>query len=191
MNEEMKIQVVSIDSITPYPDNPRNNDDAVEPTAESIKQFGWQQPIVVDKNNVVIAGHTRLKAAEKLGLETVPIVVADLSDEQARAYRLADNKTGEMAYWDDKLLDQELSKITDIDMNLVGFNLDDIEPELPQDFFEENPDSESDSDTKNYLEWGSNKVLLSQNDIKILDDQFKKFNDGGENGSFVTFLVDK
>ncbi|WP_240164401.1 ParB N-terminal domain-containing protein [Limosilactobacillus mucosae] len=94
-----QIREVPIDSVKPYENNPRDNDGAVEATANSIKEFGWQQPIVVDKDMVVIAGHTRLKAAKQLGLKHVPIVVADLSEEQAKAYRLADNKTGELADW--------------------------------------------------------------------------------------------
>lgn len=122
----MKVETVSIDKIKPYENNPRNNDDAVDAVANSIKEFGWQQPIVVDNGGVIIAGHTRYKAAKKLGYKEVPIVVADkLTKEQVNAYRLADNKVGELADWDDKLLDQELNDILDIDMSEFGFDLDD------------------------------------------------------------------
>lgn len=124
----MNIKEVPIDEVKPYENNPRNNDEAVQATAHSIKEFGWQQPIVVDKNNIVIAGHTRLRAAKKLKLASVPILVADnLTDDQVRAYRLADNKTGELAIWDDNLLSDELNQIVDIDMEEFGFNLS--EPE--------------------------------------------------------------
>lgn len=100
----MKVIEVPIDQVKPYENNPRINDDAVQETANSIKEFGWQQPIVVDKNNVVIVGHTRLKAAKKLKLKKVPVVIADtLSEQQVKAYRLADNKTGELADWDVEL----------------------------------------------------------------------------------------
>lgn len=110
----MKVQNVNIDTIKPYENNPRDNDDAVGGVAESIKSFGWQQPIVVDKNNVIIVGHTRYKAAQKLNLKEVPIVVADkLSDDQVKAYRLADNKTGENAIWDNKKLIRELDGLSD------------------------------------------------------------------------------
>lgn len=110
----MKVQNVSINLIKPYENNPRDNDDAVGGVAESIKSFGWQQPIVVDKNNVIIVGHTRYKAAQKLNLKEVPIVVADkLSDDQVKAYRLADNKTGENAIWDNKKLIKELDGLSD------------------------------------------------------------------------------
>lgn len=109
---------MKIDEVKPYPNNPRNNDDGVEAVANSIKEFDWQQPIVVDKDNVIIVGHTRYKAAKKLGMDKVPVVVAsNLSDEQVRAYRLADNKTGELTDWDMSLLDDELEDIADIDMS--------------------------------------------------------------------------
>ncbi len=122
---EVTMQVVakSIDDIKPYKNNPRNNDDAVDAVANSIKEFGWQQPIVVDIKGVIIAGHTRYKAAQKLDLKTVPVVIAkDLSEEQAKAYRLADNKSGELADWDFSVLDDELGQISDIDMSQFGFD---------------------------------------------------------------------
>lgn len=123
----MEVLNLKIDDIKPYENNPRNNLDAVDATANSIKEFGWQQPIVVDKDMVIIAGHTRLLAAKKLGLDTVPVVVAsNLSDEQARAYRLADNKTGELAEWNLAQLDEELESILNIDMEDYGFDLDDV-----------------------------------------------------------------
>lgn len=135
----MEVKKVSIDKIKPYANNPRNNNDGVDAVAESIKEFGWQQPIVVDKDNVIIVGHTRYKAAEKLGLKSVPIVVADnLSPEQVKAYRLADNKTGELTDWNDKLLQSELDGITNIDMADFGFDFEkdededlSVEPQYP------------------------------------------------------------
>lgn len=118
----MKVETVSVDKIKPYENNPRNNDDAVDAVANSIKEFGWQQPIVVDNGRVIIAGHTRYKAAKKLGYKEVPIVVADkLTEEQVNAYRLADNKVGELAEWDDAELSEELNKILDINMADFGF----------------------------------------------------------------------
>ena len=97
----MEVKSMSIDDIKPYENNPRDNDDAVDSVANSIKEFGWQQPIVVDKDMVIIVGHTRYKAAKKLGMDKVPVVVASkLTPEQVKAYRLADNKVGELADWD-------------------------------------------------------------------------------------------
>lgn len=133
-----------LSEITPYKNNPRNNDEAVGPVAESIKEFGFKVPIVIDKNGEIVNGHTRYKAAKKLGLETVPVIVADdLSDEQIKAFRLADNKVGEIAVWDLDLLNEELNDILDLDMSAFGFdvldNLDDlIEDEKDLDDFTEN-----------------------------------------------------
>ena len=140
----MQVQSVKIDEVKPYPNNPRNNDNGVDAVANSIKEFGWQQPIVVDKDNVIIVGHTRYKAAKKLKMDKVPVVVAsNLSDEQVRAYRLADNKTGELTDWDLGLLDDELGDIADIDMSDFGFDLDipkDDEEVQEDDFDEEVPE---------------------------------------------------
>lgn len=121
----LKVEQWKTENVIPYKNNPRHNDQAVESVAESIKQFGFQQPIVIDTDGVVIVGHTRLKAAKKLGLKTVPVIVADnLSEEKAKAYRLADNKTGELAGWNFELLDielEELKELSDIDMTDFGF----------------------------------------------------------------------
>ena len=120
-----QIKEVPISDVKPYENNPRNNEDGVEAVANSIKEFGWQQPIVVDKDNVIIVGHTRYMAAQELGLDEVPVVVADkLTDEQVKAYRLADNKTGELTSWDFDLLNDELDGIIDIDMSDYGFESD-------------------------------------------------------------------
>ena len=119
------VKLVDIGSLKPYKGNPRKNERAVEPVANSIREFGFKQPIVVDKDNTVIAGHTRLLAAKELGLKEVPVIVADdLTPGQVKAYRLADNKTGELAVWDFEQLDVELGDIADIDMSNFGFGLD-------------------------------------------------------------------
>lgn len=119
----MQIQEMKLTAIKPYENNPRKNDPAVEAVAASIKEFGWQQPIVVDRDMVIIAGHTRYKAAKKLKLKVVPVLVAEgLSDEQVKAYRLADNKSGELATWDEAALLEELAQICDIDMTAFGFS---------------------------------------------------------------------
>ena len=123
----MQVVAKSIDDIKPYENNPRNNDDAVDAVANSIKEFGWQQPIVVDIGGVIIAGHTRYRAAQKLGLKTVPVVVAkDLTEEQVKAYRLADNKSGELADWNFSQLNEELQGIDDLDMTEFGFDESEI-----------------------------------------------------------------
>lgn len=123
----MKIEEMRVGDLVPYENNPRKNDGAVDAVAASIKEFGFKVPIVVDKNNVIVAGHTRLKAAKKLGLKTVPVIRADdLTEEQIRAFRLADNKTGELAEWDFEKLKEELNEIQAIDMEEFGFMVNEI-----------------------------------------------------------------
>lgn len=137
-----QIQMMKIGDVTPYENNPRNNDAAVNAVAESIRQFGFRQPIVVDANHVIIVGHTRLKAAQKLGLKEVPVLVADdLGEEQAKAYRLADNKTNELSSWNNDLLQQELAGIFDLDMSAFGFDASVLENsgEVKEDDFDEEP----------------------------------------------------
>ena len=106
----MKIEIREISTIHHYEKNPRLNDKAVDPVAASLKEFGFRQPIVVDNDNVIVVGHTRYRAAIKLGLTKVPVHVAtDLSPEQVRAYRIADNKTAEIADWNLEILPIEIS----------------------------------------------------------------------------------
>ena len=124
---EMVIQEVAIDSVTPYEKNPRKiPKEAVDKVAASIREFGFKQPIVVDKDMVIIVGHTRLMAAKKLGYEKVPVLVAsDLSPEKARAYRLADNKTNELTDWDFDTLQEELESFLSVeDFNMEDFGFD-------------------------------------------------------------------
>lgn len=125
---DMQIIKKNVNELVPYENNPRHNDDAVEYVANSIEQFGFKVPIIIDKDNVIVAGHTRLKAAKKLGMEYVPCILADdLSDEQVRAFRLADNKVGELAGWDFTKRDEELAKILDIDMSMFSFKEDEFD----------------------------------------------------------------
>ena len=141
----MNIIEKRVKDLKPYEKNPRLNDDAVKYVAESIKEFGFKVPIVIDKDNNIVCGHTRWKACKKLKIDTVPCVVADdLTEEQIRAYRLADNRVAEKAEWNLALLDTELAEIETIDMTLLGF--DDKEEETPQevveDDFDEDPPAE-------------------------------------------------
>ena len=123
--EIMEIKRVKLSEIRPYEKNPRRNDSAVDAVAASIKEFGWQQPIVVDKDGVIIAGHTRYKAAKKLKCKEVPVVYADnLTEEQVKAYRLADNKVGEIANWDFDILKTELADLADIGFDMKPFDFD-------------------------------------------------------------------
>ena len=140
----MQIINKPIGELKPYKNNPRINDKAVDAVAASIKEFGFKQPCVIDTDNVLICGHTRLKAAQKLGLSEIPCILADdLTDDQIKAFRLADNKTAELAEWDFSLLDIELADI-DLDMSEFGFDfeiegigsdeiIEDDVPEIPEE----------------------------------------------------------
>ena len=135
----MQIIELNINDLTPYANNPRKNDGAVDKVAASIKEFGFKVPIVIDKDKVVVCGHTRLKAAKKLKFETVPCIVADdLTEDQIKAFRLADNKVSELAEWDFDLLEQELANL-ELDMSMFDFEIKEEEPaevvedEVPED----------------------------------------------------------
>ena len=135
----LKIQNKLVDELIEYDNNPRLNDEAVDVVAKSIKEFGFKVPVIIDANNVIVAGHTRVKACKRLGIKEVPCIIADdLSDDQLKAFRLADNKTHEFALWDDEKLYKELEAIK-MDMLQFGFeDLDSlIEPEVFDDEFNE------------------------------------------------------
>ncbi|HEY3789269.1 MAG TPA: DNA modification methylase [Urbifossiella sp.] len=126
----MEIEQRPLGSIRPYENNPRVNDAGVEAVAASLKTFGFRQPIVVDEEDVIIVGHTRYKAAAKLGMATVPVHVArGLTPEQARAYRIADNQTATLSQWDDDKLPLELIALQDVnfDLSLTGFSADELQ----------------------------------------------------------------
>ena len=132
----MQIELWKIDDVKPYENNPRINDNAVEAVAKSIKEFGWRSPIVVDADGVIVCGHSRMKAAKLLGLEQVPVHVAgDLTPEQIKAFRIADNKTAELSDWNYELLPLELSELQEMnfDLSLLGFDASELEQLLNGD----------------------------------------------------------
>ena len=168
--------------LIPYANNPRLNDNAVDAVAASIKEFGFKVPIVVDRENVIINGHTRLKAAHKLGLKQVPCIVADdLTPEQVKAFRLADNKTSELAEWDMDKLDIELGEIPDIDMSAFGFDIeiDDIEevPEVKEDEVPEVKDREPKAKLGDIYQLGNHRLMCgdstSEEDVAKLMNSVK------------------
>jgi len=135
--DKLKIEYVDINSIKPYKKNPRKNEKAIPYVMESIKQFGFKNPVILDKDNVIVAGHTRIESAKRLGITEIPCIYADdLTDEQIKAFRLADNKVGEIAEWDIDLLDTELDDILNIDMSDFGFDLD-LEDEEEKEIIED------------------------------------------------------
>lgn len=216
----MEILYIKTNLLKPYEKNPRKNDGAVEYVANSIEEFGFKVPIVVDKNNVIVAGHTRYKAAKKLGLKEVPVIVAnDLSDEQIKAFRLADNKVSEKAEWDFDLLNTELDDIIDFDMELFGFEdaLQDDAEEAVEDEFEVELPAEPKSKLGDIYQLGDNRLMCgdstvmedveklmggAQADMLLTDppynvnyegktkDKLKIKNDKMENDNFRQFLID-
>lgn len=136
----METIIKKVSELIPYINNPRNNDNAVDAVASSIKNFGFKVPIVVDSNNEIINGHTRLKAAQKLGLETIPVIVADdLTPEQVKAFRLADNKVGEIATWNDEMLAIELEELKNLDFDMSEFEFEISDSQIQEK--DENTDS--------------------------------------------------
>ena len=182
---KIEIQYKKLEEIIPYENNPRKNEGAVEYVANSIKEFGFKVPIIVDKDNVIVTGHTRYKAAQQLGLKEVPVIQAeDLTEDQIKAFRIADNKTGEKAAWDLDKLKLELEDIDlGIDMTDFGFGdfelsmlMDDMEPEPYDDeMIEEYANNAEDflkakriiityvgEEQEEYL-----KKILNQNELKV------------------------
>ena len=125
-DRNMKVELAPIDTIKPYPNNPRKlSETAIEKVAQSIQEFGFRQPIVIDKDRIIVVGHTRYRASKKLGYKKVPITIAEnLTKEQINAYRIADNRTNEEAKWDEELLKMELKELDykDFDLKMTGFD---------------------------------------------------------------------
>lgn len=178
-----------IKDLIPYEKNPRKNEEAVKYVAESIKEFGFKVPIVIDKDNVIIAGHTRYKAAKELKLDKAPCIVADdLSEEQIKAFRLADNKVAEFSEWDFKLLGEELEGIFDIDMLEFGFDLsfDDIPDEVDLERIEDDGEKEK----LEYLKYENKKIPLTDEEIELLNKHYDTYvQDYKTNYGFIKFLL--
>jgi len=124
----MEVLELNLKELKPYEENPRQKRD-IEKVANSIKEYGWQQPIVVDKNFVIIAGHSRYEAAKMLQYEKAPVVVADISQEKAKAYRIADNKTNQYSDWDFSKLHKELGELLDVNYDLSNLGFEEAELE--------------------------------------------------------------
>lgn len=168
--KNMAIVMKKIAEIRPYDNNPRHNEAAVDAVASSIKEFGWKQPLVIDKDNVIVVGHTRYLSAKKLGLNEVPCLIADdLTEEQIAAYRLVDNKTNELATWDFERLKAELEGISDIDMSQFGFeeleaSLDDVKDD---DFDEKGAISETPySKRGDVFVLGNHRLMVGDSTLK-------------------------
>ena len=212
----MDIVNKNIEEIKMYENNPRNNDGAVEYVANSIKEFGFKVPIVLDKNNVIVAGHTRYKAAKLLKITEIPCIIADdLSDEQVKAFRLIDNKAAELASWDIDLLNLELENIKDIDMELFNFEISNILDNVVDDEYEVELPEDPKTKTGNIYKLGNHYLMCGDStntdDVKKLmnnqladlivtdppynvnyegktGDNLKIMNDNMENNQFYSFL---
>ena len=162
----MNIIKMKVEELIPYINNPRNNENAVDKVASSITEFGFKNPIVIDKNNIVINGHTRLLASKKLGLKEVPVIVADdLTEAQVKAFRIADNKTSEYAEWNEELLKLELEQLEDMNFSMSDFDLN-----LEYGLFNEEAEKEENKEveiefTEELLEKHNYVVLYFDNEI--------------------------
>ena len=188
----MNILNIDIDKIIPYINNPRNNENAIDKVASSIKEFGFKVPIVIDKDNVIVNGHTRLLASKKLGLKEVPCIIADdLSEAQIKAFRIADNKVSEYASWDEELLKIELEQLEEMNFNLecTGFDMDDIEQMLnlgfdySEDEFGE--DFELPSGDKNPIQ--QRTFTLHDNQASLIDFAMSEIKEKYNNDNLETF----
>lgn len=177
--DNINIKHQKVGELIPYENNPRNNENAVEAVAGSIREFGFKNPIIVDQNNVIVAGHTRLLAAKELGLKEVPTIIADdLTTEQINAYRLVDNKTNELAQWDIDMLERELSEIDSIDMEEFGFDdFPDLELDkvIEDDFEDEELDHEEPiSQSGEIYQLGNHRLMVgdstNKEDVRALTD---------------------
>ena len=184
----MTIIEKALNEITPYENNPRDNAPAVNAVAASIEEFGFKVPIVIDKYGVIVAGHTRYIAAQRLGLETVPCIMADdLSDEQVKAFRLADNKVSELAMWDNDKLMQELSEI-DMDMSSFGFD-EMISPDDFGDSFSLPDGDKPEIVTMTFTLHNEQKGLIDYAMSLVTDDVQETFGNTNKNGNALYEVV--
>ena len=177
---KLNLVQMKISDLVMYENNPRKNDNAVEAVANSIRSFGFKVPIIIDKNNVVICGHTRVKASKKLGMDEVPCVIADdLNEEQVKAFRLADNKVSELAEWD---LDKLAEELQFIDMDMLQFGFEDLEESMERDVLEDEFNENEELPVNPYAKKGDIFVLgkhrLMCGDSVSLED-VKKLMGGG------------
>lgn len=192
-NSELKVQYIDPLDLKPYENNPRVNDYAVKKVMESIKEFGFNNPILVDENMVIIAGHTRREASILAGVEKVPYMIAShLTPEQVKAYRIADNKLAELSTWDEDLLRAELWDLQEAEFNLevLGFT----EMDLTK-LFEEKEDPKKETAAKEekttlpMLRFGSNSIRITEDELIILSNRYNEYVEAGTEEGFVVWLL--
>lgn len=193
--KEREIQYCNPEELIPYEKNPRDNRAALDAIELSIEEYGFTNPILVNEEKVILAGHTRREAAILAGLEKVPYIVVDgLTEVQQKAYRLADNKLSELSIWDEDLLKEELEDLLDedYDISLTGFSdvdltdllkdeedLEDIEPEEPKEK----------KTTLPMLRFGSNSVRITQDELIMLSNRYNEYVEAEPGEGFVTWLL--
>ena len=193
--KEREIQYCNPEELIPYEKNPRDNRAALDAIELSIEEYGFTNPILVNEEKVILAGHTRREAAILAGLEKVPYIVVDgLTEAQQKAYRLADNKLSELSIWDEDLLKEELEDLLDedYDISLTGFSdvdltdilkdeedLEDIEPEEPKEK----------KTTLPMLRFGSNSVRITQDELVMLSNRYNEYVEAEPGEGFVTWLL--
>lgn len=195
VKEAMQVQYADPLELIPYENNPRVNDYAVKKVLESIKEFGFRTPILVDADMVIIAGHTRREASILAGLERVPyIVVDDLTPEQVKAYRIADNKLAELSSWDDELLKEELFGLEEVDfpLEVMGFT----EMDLKDLFTEEDPPvkekkPKEEKTTLPMLRFGSNSIRITPDELIMLSNRYNAYVEEAPDKGFVSWLLDE
>ncbi len=197
----MHIEYIKVTDLKPYKNNPRKNKNGVQYVKASIKEFGFKVPLVIDTNNEIICGHTRLLAAKELDMAEVPCIRADdLTQEQVKAFRIADNKVAEYTEWDTDILKIELGDIlnTDYDIGMTGFSMSSVDELLHIDdntIHDVNTDNDKgDENTKtkktNTLKWGKYKLVMTDDELEELSKKYIKYTkDKGSSFGFVANLL--
>lgn len=192
VREDMKVLYADPLDLIPYENNPRINDYAVKKVLESIKEYGFTNPILVDKALVIIAGHTRREAAILAGLEKVPYIIKDdLTPEQVKAYRIADNKLAELSTWDEEALKAELFELQELDypLEVMGFTEMDL-----KDLFEEKEDpktkrAKEEKTTLPMLRFGSNSVRITEDELVLLSNRYNEYVELTPEEGFISWLL--
>ena len=194
MSSKHEIKYCDPLDLKPYEKNPRVNDYAVKRVLASIEEFGFTQPILVDTDMIIIAGHTRREAAILQGIESVPYIVVDwLSPEQVKAYRIADNKLAELSTWDEEILKEELFELEAVDfpLEVMGFT----EIDLRNLFTEDEPEEKADKSPKEekttlpMLRFGSNSVRITEDELILLSNRYNEYIELTPEEGFITWLL--
>lgn len=186
----MEIKNINIKELIPYDKNPRINEEAADYVAKSIKKFGFRIPILIDKNNVIVSGHTRYKACLKLGIEELPcILVDDLDEDQIKAFRLIDNKASEKASWDIDLLNEEIEDLLDA-LDMEDFDFDVNINDIPDNLDLERLEDDGDKERIDYLKFDNKKIPLTEEELIALNRSYDAYvQEHKTNYGYVKYLL--